>query len=352
MPTFDTIKLQIPCDIIQGPLPPELWLYSHDADGGQYAKFRTNIAKELPGITSATADLTAGHINIEASAKILRDNYLQGICAETAEQFAESVMNSIGIHSTIADFIQYAKVLKVDTFAHIHLPELQQQSRAIVQTLEAARNNANYTTTTYQRKGNMGIVYEGQFTSIKARLIFYNKYLDMLRSKNRAFFQSCTDANKLLQAMKFLLRCEVNTTSFDKIRKRHKTPDNKLTSLLLSTAKPNLDMFNIICGQTPSVPLQLFNQYNPDQYTIDEVFRIEGMKTIFAMVGNNEKAMRSIIHRYTNSKDTAKNIWTGRRGKGATKGVRDYFRQYHQQQLQQNAGAIELIETIKQQLSA
>jgi flagellar basal body-associated protein FliL len=76
------------------------------------------------------------------------------------------------------------------------------------------------------------------------------------------------------------------------------------------------------------------------------------MKTIFAMVGNNEKAMRSIILRYTNSKDTAKNIWTGRRGKGATKGVRDYFRQYHQQQLQQNAGAIELIETIKQQLSA
>ena len=360
MLTFDTIKLQFPAHCLRSQLASDKWLFATDSDGGNRATLRKPFASGIPGITSAAADFNTNQIIIEGSAKILRDDYLKGFSAATIEQGISSMLRSTGMDACPLDVIESAKVLKVDTTNNIHIPGLMNHSADVVDALQAARMNSLFAAHPYKKKDNIGIAYNSSHKTYKARQIFYCKFIDMNRRNraNRDFFKTCSSAGaaRMMDSMRDILRCELNSTDFKRIRQRHNIADNSLPALLLSDARPNLVLFDTICGEAPSQPLQLFSEYSPEQFTFKDIVEIEGRKNLFAMVGEDERLLRAMVKRYSTTEDTFITTWHGRRktkNRAATKGVKHYWYEYMAKRIHEAPGApLQYISEIRQQLSA
>jgi hypothetical protein len=357
MISFDTLKIGFPLPLPQGAeLPCPLWLDMKCSDGSHTAKLE---AAEMVGIGSASMDYRRGMAAVEFSAKLLADSYLQGINTNTIEQALHYILDNTGLPIGAHDILSNAVVYRFDPVNMVDLPEILDRPKDVIDTLHAARVNANYQTVAYRRTAaNMGITYTGAFKSYKARLSMYYKWLDMMRStkSNRAFFGSCQNPTALLQSMRGKMRIEQNSTDYLHGRKRLgiKQPGPiMLADMLSSQARPNLELFNTITQVRPGDScglLDLASQYDAAHYSFNEIVKVEGLKTIFAHADyQDEKSIQRFIQRYE-SQSNFNSLWYGRNG---NKGIRDYWNEWQRKQQAQHARMpTELLQTIREQLAA
>lgn len=156
-----------------------------------------------------------GQYNISVSAKILKDNYLQGINLNTIEQMTEGLKPVIEISAL--NLVNYGEVYKIDATTNLAINNIS-TVKGCISTLHNSVKNAKYKADTFTDKYNNGIVLWGDHKT-KHRLIAYDKYLEICQKKNETFRDSLSNLSSMLDQCKKFIRIESNFANKETIRK-------------------------------------------------------------------------------------------------------------------------------------
>lgn len=278
-------------------------------------------ATDLPvGLNGISIDNIRQQVNINTSAKLLGEKYLEGINENTYNQFIDSI-NQIGIIELNANKVFEQGIFqKIDTTNNVDMTpiyDLDQNWSEVVAYLEIAKLNTRFEYKAYNTKHNQGITYKGDQKTEKNRLIMYRKYLDLSVStdrkgiSNKLFFQTIKNPIKFLESTKNIIRVEQNHTSYNSIRKRLNINSNLICEVLTNGKNPNPDMLEKITQpHRENQLLMLFNDYNPETHKIQDIIELEGMKNLIRNANYCENTLKTLIKRYT-TKDMFRWYWYG-----------------------------------------
>ena len=260
-------------------------------------------SKDLPvGVSGLTIDNIRQQISINTSAKLLNNQYLDGINTNTYAQWIDSI-NGLGLID-IDKYKTFEQGIfqKIDTTNNIDLSSLynlDNQWNEVLGYLEVAKLNERFSIDDYYSKHNQGIAYRGNQKE-KNRLIMYRKYLDLLKSDNKGFLNSINRPVEFLNSTKNILRVESNHTTFKAIRTRLNINSNTIQDVLTNGVNPNPKMLDKITQpHRENQLLMVFNEYSPDNYNLDEVIKLEGIKNIIRNANYCEKTLEQFVKRYT-----------------------------------------------------
>ena len=278
MISIDSNKILLPFDCLDA-FNPDAFDNSTRKRKGQILQDKYTVKSPIPGLKSIEVNPGANKVIIETSAKILKDNYLQGLNLNTLEQYTDTI-NSTGLVHIKRANIDQAKILAVDTTQNIAWNERTSFSD-LIHSIQLCSVNPKYSNDLFNTRNNQGLVFTGNQTSIKCRMTIYNKYIELIAKKeNKLFLESCNNPNKLLDQAKGIIRVEQNNTSFASIRSRLKVADNNIVSVLNSNENPNFKLFESITSLHSLEQLELFERYRNKDMTIGEIVRMEGMRNI------------------------------------------------------------------------
>lgn len=233
----------------------------------------------IPGLKSIEVNPGANKVIIETSAKILKDNYLQGINLSTLEQYTDTINSTGLIHIKRAN-IDQAQILLADTTQNIAWHEKTSFSD-LIHSIQLCSVNPKYSNDLFNERNNKGLVFTGNQKTIKCRMIIYDKYTELIAKKdNQVFLKTCSNPNKLINQAKGIIRVEQNNTSFKAIRTRLNISDNNILSILNSKENPNYKLLDAITSLHSVEQLELFERYRNKDMTIGEIVRMEGMRNI------------------------------------------------------------------------
>ena len=278
MISIDSNKILLPFDCLDA-FNPDAFDNSTRKRKGQILQDKYTVKSPIPGLKSIEVNPGANKVIIETSAKILKDNYLQGLNLNTLEQYTDTI-NSTGLVHIKRANIDQAQILAVDTTQNIAWNERTSFSD-LIHSIQLCSVNPKYSNDLFNTRNNKGLVFTGNQTSIKCRMIIYDKYTELIAKKeNKLFLESCNNPNKLLNQAKGIIRVEQNNTSFASIRTRLKVADNNIMSVLNSNENPNYKLLDTITSLHSLEQLELFERYRNKDMTIGEIVRMEGMRNI------------------------------------------------------------------------
>lgn len=216
MTTFDTVNLKFFSSL--GFNQAKFDCVSRNRDGACIDERYELIAEnKMPGITAIHVMPDSEETVVKFSAKVLRDDYLNGISANTVEQ-AVDYINSIGAVSIKSDDIEHAALLLCDYTKNINRPDVRQS----IKSLLLAKSNTSFIVRNYDKVHNNGIEFRGRQTSYKNRQIYYNKRVELEQWRNKIFFKNLKNPVRLLERSNNILRVEHNLSTLRKIREEFK----------------------------------------------------------------------------------------------------------------------------------
>jgi hypothetical protein len=302
---IDSNTIQVPCDAVNfiDYSNPYL-IHNRPTKNGEVIKDAYIVSsKDLPvGVSGLTIDNIRQQISINTSAKLLNNQYLDGINTNTYAQWIDSI-NGLGLID-IDKYKTFEQGIfqKIDTTNNIDLSSLynlDNQWNEVLGYLEVAKLNERFSIDDYYSKHNQGIAYRGNQKE-KNRLIMYRKYLDLLKSDNKGFLNSINRPVEFLNSTKNILRVESNHTTFKAIRTRLNINSNTIQDVLTNGVNPNPKMLDKITQpHRENQLLMVFNEYSPDNYNLDEVIKLEGIKNIIRNANYCEKTLKQFVKRYT-----------------------------------------------------
>lgn len=275
---------------------------------------------DLPvGLGGISIDNKRQVVSISGSAKLLGENYLEGIHKNTFAQYIDTI-NQLGIiELDVYKTFELGIYHKIDTTNNIDMGlvyDLNSQWSDILGYLCIAKMNERFDIDEYDRKHNQGITYIGDQQE-KNRLIMYRKHTDLSRSKdkkgisNKQFFATIKNPVKFLESTKDILRVEQNLTSFRAIRERLNVDSTSIQNILQNGINPNPYMLDKITQpHRQNQLLMLFNEYNPETHKIQDIIELEGMKNIIRQFNYCDKTIKKLIKRYT-SQHMFRYYWSG-----------------------------------------
>lgn len=262
--------------------------------GGKEIQRKYSITNPIPGLKSIDVNPGANKVVIETSAKILKDNYLNGINLNTIDQVIDTI-NSTGLTDIKKSGIDQAQVLSCDTTQNIQWNDKTSFSD-LIHSIQLCSVNPKYSNDLFNERTNKGLVFTGNQKSVKVRMIIYHKYTELTHKKdNKTFLESCMNPNKVIDQAQGIIRVEQNNTSFKSIRTRLGITDNSLMSVLKSVANPNFKLLETITSLHSLEQLELFERYKNSQMTIGEIVRMEGMKNIVIKCAYDKNILKSFL---------------------------------------------------------
>lgn len=234
-------------------------------------------------------------IILQSSAKILGDNYLQGISINTIEQ-AVHEMNKIAGGKIILDVnevIEQGRFLSLDTTNNL---QVSKDVYSYLEALKAYQASSKFKMSFHNQKGNQGVVYAGSQKSFKERMILYNKYIELReKPENRDFLQTVSNPTKFLNDCKQVLRVEQNSVQIRKIRERMGVRDTSVLSVLSSPMKPNYNLLTKILKGAEQ--LDLFDDL--DRFSkFSDFEKFKGQQTIIRECGYDLDMIESLMKHF------------------------------------------------------
>lgn len=302
---LDSNTIQVPYDSINHiDYNNPNFLHSQPTKNGQIIKDTYSVSsKELPvGISSIIIDDFRQQVSISTSAKILCNEYLEGINLNTYSQWIDGINNVGYLQIDKNKAFEQGIFQKIDTTNNIDLSnlyDLENSWNEVLGYLEVAKLNDRFSVDSYSNKHNQGIAYRGNQKE-KNRLIIYRKYLDLLKADNKGFLKSLNRPVELLNTTKNILRVEGNHTTFKSIKTRLKIDSNSIKEVLTNGQNPNILMLDKITQpHRENQLLMMFNEYNPNDYDLNELIKLEGIKNIIRNANYCEKTLKNFVRRYT-----------------------------------------------------
>ena len=292
MQTFDTLKIKVPAEAIHY-RDDTFFEHTHKEKAGKI--IHTSLPKVLPiGIGSISQTEGEGYI-IEASAKVLRDNYLDGISINNIDQLFIALKPVLDIDMSLA--VSSAQVLKCDTTNNLLLSEIGVKNQTEVNNaLYAGKANDRFNTVLNNTKHNQGIVFQGTQQE-KNRLICYDKSLDLLKNDNKHFMASLTNAGRVYNRALGITRVEVNHTSFDAIKDRLGIETNTLSEILTSSKPTNHNFLRKVLKVQEHKQLTIYDRildYLNDGKDGAETENDIGRRTIIEQCNYDETLLKAI----------------------------------------------------------
>jgi len=301
---LDSCTMQFPFDVCEGFSLDDMVHSPKFQNGNQISNMYTAASTSLPiGIKSIKVDMLNQYINIDVSAKILLDNYLDGITINTFAQVIETINSTNYVLLDLEGCYNHGRFLKIDTTNNIHMSgynhDLVGNWGVISPQLVNAINNNHFYPKVYAASTNKGITFMGDQQVEKNRLIAYVKIIELQTAKNRDFMRSLSNPLLMYNNAKDVLRIECNHTSFKSIKSRMQIGDVFIKSVLSQGKNPNVWMLDKITQPNKVNQLLLFlDQYPPNQYKFDMLIRIEGLSQLIRKANYCEATIKGIIKSY------------------------------------------------------
>lgn len=264
---------------------------------------------DLPvGLGGISIDNNRQVVNISGSAKLLGENYLNGINKNTFAQYIDTI-NQLGIvELDVYKTFELGIYHKIDTTNNIDMGlvyDLDNEWSNILGYLTIAKMNDRFDIDDYDKKHNQGITYKGNQQE-KNRLIIYRKYLDLSKTtdkkgiSNKQFFATIKNPIKFLESTKNILRVETNHTTHRSIKLRHNVGSNTIMDVLTNGVNYNPYMLDKITQpHRQNQLLMVFNEYDPNNHSIQDVIQLEGIKNIIRSANYDESTLKKFVKRYT-----------------------------------------------------
>lgn len=284
-----------------------------------HASWQINNA--IVGLKSIKVVPEAGKVEIETSAKILHDDYFEGININTIERVIESI-NDTGLISIKEGAIEQARFHSFDTTQNI--PWQGRKIDDLFDALSFIPINTRYKRNLINvKEQGKTMIFQGNQKTIQCRMVNYDKHKELLNNKQEKFLQSCKNPNALLNSALGIVRVESRNTEYKTIRNRLQLTDAKevkgkaeaprLLSVLNSSVNPNYNLIETITNPRSIQQLEIFERFRDADMKMHDVVRIRGMEGIIEDCAYNIELIRAFA-----KKIDAKNYdrWlNGRNGK-------------------------------------
>jgi hypothetical protein len=292
MVRIDSNKVRLPLDCLKT-WNKDSFIDTIKNKGGNELSRKYRVDNIKPGLKSIEINPTQNTVIIESSAKILRDSYLDGINLNTVENWVNEINTTNLIH-IFPEGISQAEYLTADVTQNIKWNKTSFSD--LFYSLQLSCINQKYKSELWNKKNNQGLAFTGNQTTLKSRLILYNKYLDLITNKpNKELLKLCNNPNKLINSAKEIIRVEQNTTTFKSLRKRFNIHDNNLLSVLGSNENPNYKLLDSITTLHSLEQMELFARYKDSDLTIGAIVRMEGMRNIIEKCAMDLNLVQSFL---------------------------------------------------------
>ena len=192
----------------------------------------------IRGLNRISIDKLSNTTTIEVSAKILKQNYIEGINKNTINEVIDNINSHNIVKFNTNNLIDNATLLRMDITDNVKIKLLDRT--ILYKTLSTIPLPKIIQTTLNNTKQNLGVTWKGTQKSLKDRMICYDKAIH-LKFKDKSLHK--TDyCNKVMNDFKDVARFEQNLTALDKIRGYYKT--NNLKDVLTSDVKANYLKFD------------------------------------------------------------------------------------------------------------
>ena len=280
------------------------------------------INNPIPGIKSILVDHNNELVKIQGSAKILTDDYFQGISLNTFDYWIDCI-NEMGIIDLDPNKVYENGLFhSIDTTHNVPMGgnwNILNNWEYIQNSILVSKQNPRFEPHIYNSKTNKGIEFRGGQTTSKNRLIFYGKEIELNRPKNREFFKACSNPMAVLNQSINLLRVESNNTSHKDIKERFGVNTMRVRDILNSSKMPTLDMLNKITipGKANQLSILFESNANAD---IKEIAMIYGFENIIRDANYHIPTIKAFVKMYTTN-SMFKHWWYG--GKQSTMSIRE-----------------------------
>ena len=280
------------------------------------------INNPIPGIKSILVDHNNELVKIQGSAKILTDDYLQGISLNTFDYWIDCI-NEMGIIDLDPNKVYENGLFhSIDTTHNVPMGtnwNILNNWEYIQNSILVSKQNPRFEPHIYNSKTNKGIEFRGGQKTSKNRLIFYGKEIELNRPKNREFFKACSNPMAVLNQSINLLRVESNNTSHKDIKERFGVNTMRVRDILNSSKMPTLDMLNKITipGKANQLSILFESNANAD---IKEIAMIYGFENIIRDANYHIPTIKAFVKMYTTN-SMFKHWWYG--GKQSTMSIRE-----------------------------
>jgi len=275
MLNLDSIKISFDSAAIQRHSNQFLSKSTWNADGEIMSESKQLSKIDCNGFKSVSIDSLNGKTTIELSAKILKENYHFGINKNTIENVISNINRHGAIQIDSNKFLDSAEICRCDITDNI---KPDNNGEMFFKTLSIIPIATKYQTDLWNTPTNLGVVYKGKQTSIRERIIFYDKIKDINKDKE---IRNSPYAHKLNKDFKGVVRVESNHSKFKDLR--HLFGTRKLNEVLQTDKKVNYEMFSRITKKTTDIDLRLFNQFEGMRY--NEIRKYLGDKGIIEVCG-------------------------------------------------------------------
>jgi hypothetical protein len=338
---LDSNKMQFTFDCINH-IKKVSFKHTETKERGQLIVDRYSIDKPIPGVKNIVIDNIHKTVTVDTSAKILKDNYLQGVNINTISQVFDTINETGLIDINTKSAIETGRYLNIDICNNVTWND--SKISECIEALNIGAINPTYKVDRFNSKHNRGIVFTGNQKTKKVRLIVYDKQIELQQAKNRMFLKSCRNPIVLLNSARNILRCETNNTSHREIRKRLNIQNINILSVLNSKATPTVSLFENIMSAPTSEQIELFAKYDETD-NIQTIIRIEGMRNIVRQCGYDSRLIKHFLSKYC-SKTNQHYYWNGRKaspGRSAQIGFKQILQQERSNRYKTTTGQSALI---------
>lgn len=308
---IDSLHIEIPIEGIQSFNRKSFVHQLEQSDPGISIVDRYKLRSDVKsvGFSGAVIDNINQSAKLNISAKVLKDDYFEGINFNSVERVVHAINQSGIVHICPDIFINEGRALNVDETHNVNMGYgLAENWHHVSSELAISVLNPKFQPNVHNTKRNQGITFKGSQTSQKNRLIMYNKYIELMKAGNKLFMASLKKPMMLLESSKNNLRCELNMTDFKFIRERFNSESLLLCNLLTSSGKPIIDMIDKITKPGVMNQLELILQ---SEYQGWDFFKMHGIENIIRLAGYNETKIRAIV-KSKFSKSNFRWVWGGR----------------------------------------
>lgn len=207
--------------------------FSTTYESGQVTSYR--YTHKSPFMLGIKIDVQRAEAALEFTGKILGKHYPKLISSETIRECLDNIQ-SLGVcRLDIDGILTTAEVPRLDVTKDVEV-----NFEDCVMNLELAiKNNKRWQIEKYQ--GSHGRVVRKNVSSAecKRRLVIYDKAKELAKNENKEFLEYA-GREEMLNAFQGITRFELNLTSRKQIQQLLKIEDNRLMSVLNSSANPLL----------------------------------------------------------------------------------------------------------------
>lgn len=297
----DSLKMAIPSELLTI-TKESAFKMSLDEDVITHRTWKNT--KQYPGLNQIAIGYgSGGNTQLQVSAKLLGNDYAEGINKNNIENAFEIIKKWGHIDFDNAEVLNHATVRGVDVFKNINVNEEYGVGRYVDALKTRALPPGRVEKTT--KWGKQSVVWRRQVKSYKERMIAYDKVAELMKAKNKDLLM-LHDKAKIMGDYENVLRFEMNTDArgaFRKIRERFNISDNNLSSVLESETNVLWNIYQRMVNHEPNTQLKIWDNTDETQFESWKDAKDEiGLRTIVEMYDGNFREVKEFMMKFYSSK--------------------------------------------------